>query len=178
MEKGQRLYNPDAVTVFAERLDPHGFLRVPNMWFMLLMREESKYGKGIPASWWKFLFILWHELMFGRVGKPDWCATLSLRKDFRIRQKEASRWAHALAAAPSLFTVAFGTWPERDKTKFTYKSQADWKDWLGFYRGLLLANDWRSGQEIPVEEWEQKVNELVEEQTDEIKRAVEDGTFR
>src|SRR6266446_2879754 len=125
----KRLYNPDASEVFDKRFVPKGFLRVPNIWFYLLIPEEKKHPH-ISASFWKFMLILWHELMFGRTGKPDWSATLSVR-EFGIRKNDASKWAHALAAAPDLFTVKFGTYPERDRTTFTYNSRADWQDWLG-----------------------------------------------
>lgn len=176
MPKDKRVYNSDANQVFEERFAPKGFLRVPNMWFYLLIPEEKKYPH-VPASFWKFMLILWHELFFVRANKPDWTATLGMR-DFGINKGDASKWANALAGAPNLFTLSPGSFPDLDKTTFTYNSKANWIDWLGFYRGFLLANDWRSGQKVLVEDWQRKVKELVEEQTDAIKRAVEDGTFR
>jgi hypothetical protein len=156
MEK--RKYNSDRHLVLSKE-QTMGFLQIPNVWFMVLMADEKKY-QHVPASFWKFLFILWHEIMFDRPGKPDWTAKLSMR-EFGVRANDASKWAAALKVA-RLFQVTVGTFQDRNRTIFTYNTKANSVDWQGFYRGLMAACAEFNGQKKPtIPEWEQAVENHV-----------------
>ena len=136
-----------------------GFLQIPNVWFMVLMEDEKKY-QHVPASFWKFLFILWHEIMFDRPGKPDWTAKLSMR-EFGVRANDASKWSTALKAS-GLFTVEHGSFQDRNRTVFTYNTKSTSLDWQGFYRGLMAACASVDGKPRPtIPEWEALVRDSV-----------------
>lgn len=156
----------------------NGFLRIPNTWFIILMRDEgAKHADGgiykaVHPSFWKFLIVLWHEVMWPRKGKTGLSATLSLRQ-FGIRPKDAGMWANALVAG-GLFSVQKGDFSSREASTYIYNNQADSVMWQGFYRGLMMAYaEWRSVNKYwlrkhggeRVTNWSKLVSIRVEEET-------------
>jgi len=126
-----------------------GFLQVPTIWFVLLMRDEGaccadgqgRY-KAVSPSFWKFLLVLWQELMWPRKSKKSLSASLSLRQ-FGIRPKDACLWANAVVAG-GLFTVEKGDFTNRRASTYIYNTEAGFIEWQGFYRGLMMASaEWR-----------------------------------
>jgi hypothetical protein len=131
MEKEKRRFNPNADDVFLKNLvsdKGKGYLRVPNIWITDLIADEKEYPH-ISASFWKFLLVLWHEIMRPRTGKPDWTAKLAMR-DFGIRAADADKWAAALGVS-RLFTVVKGTKEYRNRSTFTYNTDSTTMHWQG-----------------------------------------------
>ena len=147
-----------------------GFLQIPNVWFKVLLADEKKY-QHVPASFWKFLFILWHEVMHERPGKPDWTAKLSMR-EFGVRANDASKWTAALRAA-GLFTVELGTFQDRNRSIFTYNTKSNSVDWQSFYRGLMAAHASIDGKARPtIPEWEALVRDCVRREDEKLREVL------
>lgn len=159
----------------------NSWTKFPNILFTLLIKDEGKKcsdGEGkykaVAPSFWKFLFILWHEVMWERKGKTSLSADLSLRQ-FGIGTKEAMRWATALVAG-GLFSVRKGTFSTRKASTYVYRP-ADSITWQGFYRGLMQAyGEWRasrgslrqSGESM--EAWAKLVKIQVDKETSALRR--------
>lgn len=165
------------------KVSPKSFLRIPNTWFLHLMANEGKHcadGQGryvaVHPSFWKFMLVLWHELMWERKGKKSLCASLSLRQ-FGIRPKDACLWAHAVVAG-GLFTVDKGNFTNRDASTYFYNPKAGFIEWEAFYRGLMLAYaEWRTSREYLRKEhaenmqgWADLVSLLVKQETEALCR--------
>lgn len=132
-----------------------GWFMLPNAWVRELMTDEHKYPH-ISASFWKFLIVLWCEILTYRPNKPDWTAELGMR-DFGIRANTASKYTVALAAS-GLFTVTKGEW-QGEKTTFRYNTNAGGLEWRAFYRALMktcetLDSDRLNRGRSSVEKWE------------------------
>lgn len=164
------------------------FTQFPNNFFQVLMNDEGQpCADGVghytqaPASFWRFLFILWHELMWDRKGKDGrLCASFSVRQ-FGIRPNDALLWTTALVAA-GLFTVKKGTLEDREASTYYYKP-ADIITWQGFYRGLMMAyGEWRACRDdkIPnhnqtyrsMKIWASMVKQRAQMETEMVRKAV------
>jgi len=131
-----------------------GWFMAPNSWVRELIAGEKGYPH-VPPNFWKFLIILWHEILSYEPGKADWTAVLSMRQ-FGIRAEDASLWTSALAAS-NLFTIKKGTYADRNSTVFTYNKNARTLDWQAFYRGLAMACGTLSKRRPTIPDWEETV---------------------
>jgi hypothetical protein len=185
MNKGQadrlkELYKTKCNALFEEKLDKW-FLRTPTIWYSRLMEDEgAKHSEGgiykaVPPSFWKFLHVLWRELMWPRPEKwPQISANLSLRQ-FGMEAKLANLWATALVAGGLITVNERGTFSSRRASTYFYNTEADAIMWQGFYRGLMMAHaEWKSvnrewvrnhGGEPRMADWAKSVRFRVEEET-------------
>ena len=144
-------YNKDRDEVFA-RIGK-GWHPVPNL-FAIFHEIEEKMGCGddsrrVPASFHKYLHILWREIFFDR--GPDWTAEF-YDDQFNMRPSDASKWRIALSESV-LFRVrqirhvkVMGAWGV-DKnvgnrgpmSVYKYSTQATGQDWTQFYKALRAA---------------------------------------
>ncbi len=128
------------------------FTRFPNPFFITLIKDEGQRSsdgegmyKAVGPSFWKFLFVLWHEVMWERKEKTNLSASLSLRL-FGIHPKDAMLWATAIVAG-GLFSIKHkGNFSDRKASIYVYHP-ADIIAWQGFYRGLMQAwGEWRASR--------------------------------
>jgi hypothetical protein len=164
-------YNRDRAEVFA-RLGA-GWHPVPNL-FAVLHEIENQWGandkdetRRVPASFHKYLQILWREIFFDRgPEKPDWTAEM-YDDQFNMRPNDAGKWKWALAES-GLFKVRqiahvkkLAAWGARENignigplSVYTYNIDATRADWMLFYKALRAAcaecprhykvSDWRA----------------------------------
>jgi len=160
-----------ASEVFTGALE-HGFLRVPNIWLIILMKyEDGEEFQRVPATFWKFLLVLWHQIMWEDVsqGQYLWRAKLSMRQ-FHIRKGDAIKWTIALENS-NLFKVKKGDYSNRKPSLFVYNQKATCTDWEGFYRGLMRSVQESNQTEKELDrylnndEWAAIVKRNVEAQT-------------
>ena len=144
-------YNKDRDEVFA-RIGK-GWHPVPNL-FAIFHEIEEKIGGGddsrrVPASFHKYLHILWREICFDR--GPDWTAEM-YDDQFNMRPSDAGKWRIALSESV-LFHVrqirhvktlgAYGVWNSVGNrgpmSVYKYNTQATGLDWTQFYKALRAA---------------------------------------
>jgi hypothetical protein len=145
-------YNADRLEVIS-RLGRKGWHPVPNLFAILNEYEDKLFneegpedeGRRVPASFHKFLHILWREIFFARAEKEDWTAQF-YDEQFNMRPSDAGKWKWALAES-GLFTVGqikgphnFGQVVSKGPLSFyRYNKQATDTDWLRFYKALRVA---------------------------------------
>jgi hypothetical protein len=113
-----------------------GFTKVPAFFVDDLM----PIAPGIPASFWKFLRIVWRDC-FGQRRKCSKTMT-----QFHMTKGTASKWTAALYIS-HLFYVRYGKRHEPNlpgvPTEIRYKEDSTQEDWLSFIAALrdtLLAD--------------------------------------
>jgi hypothetical protein len=151
-------YNADRLEVIS-RLGRKGWHPVPNLFAILheyedkLFNEESPEDEGrrVPASFHKFLHILWREIFFARPEKEDWTAEF-YDEQFNMRPSDAGKWKWALAES-GLFQVwqiqhvkkmvDYGNYESVGNrgplSRYKYNTQATETDWKRFYKALRGA---------------------------------------
>jgi hypothetical protein len=160
-------YNSDRYEVIS-RLGRKGWHPVPNL-FAILHEYEDKLNdeaRRVPASFHKFLHILWREIFFARPDKSDWTAEF-YDEQFNMRPSDAGKWKWALAES-GLFTVGQAKGPHGIRqieskgplSVYRYNKQATDEDWKRFYKALRSACA-ECPKEFKVHEWRSIVRRHV-----------------
>lgn len=109
----------------------HKFVMVPAAWLQLM----QEHGKGIPASFWTCLLVVWADI----VGQGRY--KLEAKKTVRqlpLRRATACKWTAALSVS-GLFYVRYGFRHSIDQpgnpTVFVYHDAAP-QEWIAFIEAL------------------------------------------
>ena len=126
----------ERITEHSAEIFAGGFTKVPAFFVDDLMPIAS----GVPASFWKFLMIVWRDC-FGQRHKCSKTMT-----QFHMTKGTASKWTAALYVS-HLFYVRYGKRHEPNlpgvPTEISYKADSTQEDWLCFIAALrdtLLAD--------------------------------------
>lgn len=120
-----------------------GFTKVPTFF----VDELMPFATGIPASFWKFLLILWRDL-FG-IGSGDGkrgYKALKTMTQFHMSKEVAMQWTAALDVS-GFFKVAYGFRFDKKvpgvPTVFQYRPDATLQEWRCFIVALRdqIIND-------------------------------------
>jgi len=110
-----------------------GFTKVPAFWIDELMPQ----AEGIPASFWKFMLVLWRDTVGVKGTQRGYIADKSMTQ-FHMTKDTAMRWTAALAGS-GLFCVTYGVrhYPNEPgiPTKFEYLD-ASAEEWVCFIIAL------------------------------------------
>jgi hypothetical protein len=133
-----------------------GFTLVPAFWAKLMgvVAEFDRatgeriptptYDKHIPASFWKYSFVLWRDIVGPNCQQKRYTAKKTMQ-DFGIRPATASRWTAAYTAS-GLFEVKLGArhvkGAKGDPSVYRYLDSTEY-EWEVFLRCLsgLCARD-------------------------------------
>jgi hypothetical protein len=170
-------YNANRDEVFA-RLGK-GWHPVPNI-FAILNEDEEKAGadpddesRRVPASFHKFLHILWREICFDRGPDKVWWTADFYMDQFNMRPSDAAKWTVAMEVS-RVFTVSkvpgphspagpgYGGIKSRGPLSvFHYNTKATAEDWKLFYKALRAACP-QCPRPFKVHEWRAIVRRCVE----------------
>jgi hypothetical protein len=112
----------------------NGYTSIPAFW----VDELMPYANGIPASFWKYMMVIWCDV----VG-PN-CETKGYRADkvmtqFHMTKETAMQWTAALDAS-GLFSIEYGFRYKSNvpgvPTKFKYLEKSTVEEWQCFITGL------------------------------------------
>ncbi len=110
-----------------------GYTKVPAFWIDELM----PHANGIPASFWKFLLVLWRDIVGIKGTQRGYIAEKSMTQ-FHCTKDTAMRWTAALAVS-GLFRVDYGVRHAANEpgipTKFKYLDGSI-EDWVCFIVAL------------------------------------------
>jgi hypothetical protein len=115
---------PPSLTIFEEQKE---FVKVPRFW----LDELMPLATSVPASFWKFLLVLWRNVMNGNAQLAN---KLSIQQ-FEISKTQAVKWKAALSVS-GLFTVTTGTWVPRNSSLYAYRKDATIAEWVCFVKAL------------------------------------------
>jgi hypothetical protein len=112
-----------------------GFTMVPRFWLFDLMKR----GPGIPPTFWKFMLVLWSEIMGHKpTDQRKYTAEFTMR-DFPVDKDTANKWVGALIVS-GLFIVELGKRfaPNLPGTPsyYIYRDGAGEHDWKAFIEAL------------------------------------------
>jgi hypothetical protein len=107
--------------------------------------ELMPYANGIPASFWKYMMVLWRDV-FGANHEAKGYTTDKVMTQFHITKETAMQWTAALSVS-GVFSVFYGVRHRPNEpgipTKITYLPQStveDWKCFITALRDTILAS--------------------------------------
>lgn len=127
--------------------DLGSFLAVPNFFIDKLM----PLGGDIPVAFWKFLFVVWRDVIAPSTKNEDGSYAHRYRCKKTVKQwqniyhvpKLAAMDATIACSVSGLFTVDFGWRDVKDKpgapTTLHYRQRSTEQDWIAFIKGLSNA---------------------------------------
>lgn len=126
------------------------FLAVPHFFIDKLI----PVGGGIPHAFWKFLFVVWRDVIAPAQKNEDGTYKHNYRCKKTVKQwsdifhvpRLAAMDATIACSCSGLFTVEFGWRDMKDKpgvpTTLHYRQQSTEQDWIAFITGLANAHKW------------------------------------
>jgi hypothetical protein len=121
-----------------------GYTSIPAFWIDELM----PYATGIPASFWKYMMVLWKDIM-GPNCETNGYTTDKTMTQFHMTKETAMQWSAALSVS-GLFTVHYGVRYRANEpgipTQFTYRKESTVEEWKCFITALrdTILTDKRS----------------------------------
>src|SRR5690349_16751576 len=79
-----------------------GFTMLPTFF----VDELMPFGTGIPASFWKYLLVLWRDIFGIGCDKKGYRAA-KIMTSFHMDKETASQWTAALSVS-GVFAIAYG----------------------------------------------------------------------
>jgi len=135
-------------------------------WFAIpyfFAKDFMRIGKGIPASFWKFTFILWRELLQPKPVKDgkggahfEWPYTANttvewFMEEFGLDTEAVQDWSNAYSVS-GLFRMTKGERKIKGlpgtPTTWTYNKRATKKDWEAFIIALARIVDPTDGRRM------------------------------
>ena len=114
-----------------------GFTKVPTH----LIDVSMPFAAGIPASFWKYLLVLWRDLFGAGCEKRGYKASKTMTQ-FHMNKETAIQWTGAMSVS-GLFIVSYGFKPAPYKkntpglpTVFQYRADATLEEWECFIAAL------------------------------------------
>src|SRR5438046_2001613 len=111
-----------------------GFTKYPT----LFVDELMPFAAGIPASFWKYMLVLWRDL-FGVGCEKRGYKAMKTMTQFHMAKETAMQWTAALDVS-GLFKVTYGFRYDKNThgvpTVFEYRAKSTLKDWQCFIVAL------------------------------------------
>src|SRR5208337_4677800 len=96
--------------------------------------ELMPYANGIPASFWKYLLILWRDI-FGVNCEAKGYRTDKTMTQFHVTKETAMQWTAAVDVS-GMFEVKYGVRHRPNEpgipTQFKYNIESTPEDWMCF----------------------------------------------
>lgn len=117
-------YTPETVPILKL-----GWTKLP----AFIVDELMPLAPGIPASFWKFLIVVWREVM----GQRHLCS--KTMNQFHVTKNTARRWTAALSVS-HLFNVHYGKRHKPNEpgipTMISYRTKSTPDEWVCFISAL------------------------------------------
>jgi hypothetical protein len=111
-----------------------GYTSIPTFW----IEELMPYAAGIPASFWKYMIVLWRELFGVNCETKGYRAAFTMSQ-FHMTKETAMQWTAAVAMS-GLFEIEYGFRYKPNQpgvpTTFKYREESTVEEWMCFIVAL------------------------------------------